>query len=330
MSQTVFGDISPRVAAHAQVKLLSRGIPYLCLEQFGQGAPVPTRSSKTTKFRRYESFPATPSALTEGVTPSARKLTNTDITATLAQYGDRVEITDVIMDTHEDPVLAEATDILGEQAANMLETVRYNVIKAGSNVVYSGAAVSRVTVLAVMSLTTQRKVVRLLKRQNARKVTRALKSTPNYATQPVNAAYIGVCHPDCENDIRDMAGFVPVENYGQMTPYEGEIGKCEEVRYIVSTVFTSFADAGAALGGNSRISTGGTNCDVYPILFFGQDAYGIVPLRGKSSITPMVVNPTPSDSDPLAQRGHVGWKAWQTAAILNDAWLVRAEVAATA
>jgi N4-gp56 family major capsid protein len=44
----------------------------------------------------------------------------------------------------------------------------------------------------------------------------------------------------------------------------------------------------------------------------------------------MVVNPKPSDSDPLAQRGHVAWKSMQKAVILNDAWMVRVEVAVTA
>jgi len=48
------------------------------------------------------------------------------------------------------------------------------------------------------------------------------------------------------------------------------------------------------------------------------------------AVTPMVVNPKPSDSDPLGQRGHAAWKSMQTAVILNDAWMVRAEVAATA
>ena len=78
------------------------------------------------------------------------------------------------------------------------------------------------------------------------------------------------------------------------------------------------------------LSTSGVKADVYPILFFGRDAYAVVALKGDFAITPIVVNPKPSDSDPLAQRGHVGWKAMQTAVILNDAWMVRAEVAVTA
>jgi N4-gp56 family major capsid protein len=77
-------------------------------------------------------------------------------------------------------------------------------------------------------------------------------------------------------------------------------------------------------------STSGTSADVYPILYIARDAYGIVPLRGKDSLTPMVVNPKPAAGDPLGQRGTVGWKAWQSAVILQDAFLIRAEVAATA
>jgi N4-gp56 family major capsid protein len=97
---------------------------------------------------------------------------------------------------------------------------------------------------------------------------------------------------------------------------------------VLSTIIAPFADAGANKG--SMISTSGTKADVYPVLYIARDAYGIIPLKGKTAITPMVVNPKPSDSDPLAQRGHVGWKGYQTAAILNDAWMARLEVAVTA
>ena len=100
------------------------------------------------------------------------------------------------------------------------------------------------------------------------------------------------------------------------------------MRYLTSTIFAPFPDAGG-LKGLMR-STTGTSADVYPIFYIARDAYGIVPLKGKDSLTPMVVNPKPAAGDPLAQRGTVGWKAWQSAVILQDAFFVRAEVAATA
>lgn len=305
--------------------LLKRAIPFLVLEKFGQVKTLPTNKSKTIVFRRYNALDATPNPLTEGVTPAAKQLTKTDISATLTQYGDRVEITDVVMDTHEDPVLQEAIEVLGEQAAQMVETVRFGVLKAGTNVFYANGG-ARNAVNTKLTTALQRKVTRALKRQNARPITNVVRSTPNYGTVNVLPSYIGLVHPDCENDIRDMTGFKGVEDYGSASPYESEIGKVEQVRYVSSTVFTPWADAGGVAGG-TVLSTGGANADVYPVLYIGRDAYGIVPLKGQNAIVPMVVNPKPSDSDPLAQRGHVGWKAMQTAVILNDLWMARAEVA---
>jgi len=308
-------------------QLLKRGMPYLVLEKFGQAYPLPQNSTKQAIFRRYERFPKTPNPLTEGVTPSARQLTTTDYPVTLGQYGDRVQISDVIMDTHEDPVLSQALDVLGEQAAQMIEMVRFNVLKGGTNVMYAGSVAGRANVVAAITKTELRRAVKLLKRQDTRKITRIIRSTTDYGTEQVNAAFVALCHTDCEPIFREMEGFVPVEKYGQISPFDGEIGKVEETRIVTSTIFESWADAGGAAGGNFE-STGGTSCDVYPVLVLGQDAYGIVPLKGKTSIVPMVVNPKPSDSDPLAQRGHAGWKAYQAAVILNHAWILRMETAA--
>lgn len=327
MPTTAYGDISPRTAAYASKEMLRRGLPHLCLEKFGQAKPLPSRSTKSVKFRRYEALDNTPAALTEGVTPSSTQLTHTDVTATLGQYGDIVTITDVVNDTHEDPVLNEAVEILGEQQAQMIERVRFDVVKAGTNVFYANG-VARNAVNTPITRAIQRKVTRLLKRQHAKTFTKVIRSTPSWGTEPVQPSYIGLVHPDLESDIRNMDGFVPCEKYGSMTPYENEIGKVEDVRYLCSTIFDKWEDAGGAAG--AMLSTTGTNADVYPILYVARDAYGIVPLKGKSAMTPMVVNPDrPSDSDPLGQRGHVGWKGYQTAVILNELWMVRCEVAAT-
>ncbi|MFO7598120.1 MAG: N4-gp56 family major capsid protein [Desulfocurvibacter africanus] len=327
MATTTYGDISPRTAAFAAVDLLRRGLPYLVLEKFGQAKVLPENRSKVVTFRRYNALDSTPNPLAEGVTPEAKQLTATDYQASLSQYGDRVTISDVIMDSHEDPVLQEALGVLGEQAAEMVETVRFNILKAGTNIYYANGA-ARNDVNSKLTLSLQRKITRALKRQNARKITSIVRSTPEFGTQAVAPAYIALCHPDLENDIRSMAGFVPVEQYGQITPYEAEIGKVEDVRYIASTIFEPWADAGGAAG--AMLTSAGVNADVYPLLYLARDAYGTVALKGENAVIPLVVNPKPSDSDPLAQRGHVGWKAMQTAVILNDAWMVRAEVAATA
>lgn len=327
MAQTSYGDISPRTAAYAEKELLKRGLPFLVLEKFGQAKTLPEASSKVIKFRRYSALPTVPTALTEGVTPTGQQLAVTDITATLTQYGDKVTISDVIMDTHEDPVLNEAVTLIGEQAAQMIEKMRFGVLKAGTNVLYANGA-ARNAVNTAITVSLQRRAVRALKRQNARFITSVVRSTPSYGTESVAPGFVGLIHPDLESDVRSLVGFVPAEKYGSMTPWENELGKCEDCRYVSSTIFEPWADAGGAKG--TMLSTTGTSADVYPILYVARDAYGIVALKGMFAVTPMVVNPKPSDSDPLAQRGHVGWKAMQTAVILNDLWQVRVEVAATA
>lgn len=330
MATTVYGDISPRTAAYAMPQMLMRGQPHLVFEKFGQSFPMPNNSTKVAKFRRYNALDNTPAALTEGVSPSGKALTVTDVTATLAQYGDFVRWSDVIQDTHEDPVLQEAMGVIGEQAAQVIERVRFDILKAGTNVFYANGA-ARNAVNTPITISLQRKITRALKRQNAKKITKIVRSTPSYGTEPVAPAYVAIVHSDLESDIRNMPGFVPTEKYGSITPYENEIGKVEDVRYVSSTLITPWADAGGAKGTGATevISTTGTSADVYPVLVVAEDAYGIVPLKGKSAMTPMVHNPTVSDSDPLAQRGHVAWKSMQTACILNDLWMVRAEVGVT-
>jgi N4-gp56 family major capsid protein len=322
----VYGDISPRTAAHAVAKMLTRGMPHLVIEKFGQVYVMPTKSTKVAKFRRYNALPLATTPLVEGVTPAGSRVTVTDVTATLEQYGDYIPFSDVIEDTHEDPFLQQVTDVLGEQAAQTVETLRWNVLKAGTNVFYANGS-ARTDVNTPLTLALQRKVTRALKRQNARQITQVVKSTPDFRTEPVEAAFIALVHPDVENDIRNITGFISTKHYGTVTPWANEIGAVEDVRYLRSTIFTSFTNGGGSAG--AMISTGGSLADVYPVIFLSQDAFGIVPLKGKDSLSIMVVNPKPAAGDPLGQRGTAGWKTMQTTVILNDAWMVRAEVAAT-
>lgn len=340
---TTYGDITPRQAAFSIAGFLSRAIPNMTIERFGQTFVVPTNNTQTAKFRRYfleggtgsysgepgnYSMPLATTALTEGVTPVGKKLASKDYTVQLQQYGDFVGFTDVIQDTHEDypALLRELMNLLGDSAALTVETLRFNVLKSGTNVFYANGA-ARNAVNTPITLDLQRRITRSLKRQNAPMITSVIKSSPAYNTQPIEASFIALVHPDVENDIRDMDGFISTKHYASVTPFAGELGSVEDVRYIRSTVIEPWADAGGAAG--DMISTTGTAADVYPILYMARDAFGVVVLRGKNVATIMVVQPKPTSEDPLAQRGTAGWKLWNATVILQDAFLVRAEVAAS-
>jgi N4-gp56 family major capsid protein len=303
-------------------------MPYLVLEKFGQAKSLPGNKTQSMIFRRYNSLGLRTTPLVEGVTPASEKLTATDIPTTLFQYGGLVEISDLVADTHEDPVLQEAVSVSGEQAAKTVETLRYNVLKACTNLFYANSVANRAAVVAVINRTDQRRIVRALERQEAQFVTSIVKSTPSFNTESILPAYVGITHVDVTSDIRSMTGFTSVADYGKMSAWETEIGACEDVRYIKSTIFTPYDDAGSSVT-TGKITNSGTGCDVYPVMYFGKDAYGIIALKGKFAITPVVINPVPSKSDPLGQRGSVSWKTMQTTVILNDAWMAVYEAACT-
>ena len=327
---SVYGDITPRTAGKAMPGFLMRALPYLVLEKYLDLKPLPSNSTKVAIFRRYEALEKATTPLVEGVTPVGKNMTYTDVQCTLQQYGDYVTLTDQIADFHEDPVLQEYIGITAEQAAQTLETLRYNVLKAGSNVFYANKVAGRGSVVTAISLSDQRRVTRAFKRQNAAYITKKTASTPNYGTVAVRASYIGLVHPDLENDIRALTGFKDAVDYGaSQAADEFEIGTVEDVRYIRSTIFESFPDAGGNKG--TMVSTSGVKADVYPIIYLAAHAAASVPLKGKNAITaPIVRNPgTISDSDKLGQRGHVGWKAYFGCVILNQLFIARCEVGAT-
>ena len=323
---TTYGVINQRTAAWAATTMLKHAEPVIVLGKFGMVKEMPRNKADTVKFRRPVPFSAATVPLVEGVTPTAQKMAYEDVQVQLKQYGRPIEITDVVQDLSEDPVLMDASMLAGEQAALTMEIIIWGAIKAGTQVKFANGTV-RTSVNTTISLNDQRGSTRALKAQKAQKMRSILGGSPNFATKPIEASYIAVAHTDCEADLRNLAGFVPVAEYGSRSPVANEeIGSVEDVRYVLSPELVPFADAGGNKG--STVSTSGTKSDVYPVIYIGRDSYATVPLKGKRAITPMVLNPgTPSKSDPLGQRGFVSWKAYFAALVLNENWLLRLEIA---
>lgn len=334
MATTRYTDagVSPRTNVYAEREMLKHAAPVVVLDKFGQLRPMPKNKTQTIKFRRPKVFTAATTPLVEGVTPTATQFAYEDVSATLRQYGQVVEITDVIEDTHEDPVLNDAAQQAGENIGRTIEALTYGVLKAGTNVFYANGT-SRNQVNTPVSLNKLRAVVRALKAQKAMKITKILDGSINYETRPIEASYVAVHHTDVEADIRNLNGFIPVAKYGsRKVVSDYEIGSLEDIRFVCSPDLDPIPDAGGAKGGSgtNMVSTSGVNADVYPILVFGKEAYGLVPLRGQGAVSPTILRPgKPDKSDPLGQRGYVGWKTWFTAVILNELWMARLEVAAT-
>lgn len=324
--------ISQRTNVYAERQMLKHAGPVRVLDKFALVKPMPKNKSQTVKFRRPKTFTAQTTPLVEGVTPSSTQFMYEDVSVSLKQYGQVVEITDHIADTLEDPVLNDATLQCGENIGRTMESLDWGVLRAGTNVYYANGT-ARESVNTPISLNKLRAAVRFAKAQKAMMHTNILDGSPNFQTKPIEASYIAVCHTDMESDIRNLAGFTPVAEYGSRRPCcEYEFGSVENVRFVCSPDLTSIADAGDAYAGSgtNMVTTSGTNADIYPVLLFGKEAYGSVPLRGQGSVEPTIIPVgQKTKDDPLGQRGYVGWKSWHATLILNQAWMVRIECAVT-
>lgn len=335
MTQTKFTDsgISLTTNLYAVKEMLKHAEPHIVLDKVAKQVTMPKNKRQQIQFRRPVPFSANTAPLTEGVTPNATAFAYETVNATLNQYGEYVEITDVIEDTAEDPVLKDATMILGENLGRSREALLYSIVKAGTSVSYANGA-SRSAVNTAITVNGIRGVIRSLRANKAKPVTRILDGSPNENTTPVESAYVAFCHTDVAADIRSLSGFRPVAEYGsRKTISDNELGSFEDVRFVCSADLTPFEDAGGSPG--SMKSTSGSSADVYPIIFMGQDAFGAVTLKGSKSSgmnsVQLLVNPVGKvdSSDPLAQRGTIGYKTWFTGIRLNETWLERLEVAVT-
>ena len=328
MAATTLSQVAPGVQAFYDRNLLRRAQPNDVHGRFGQKRPIQSRSGNQIKFRRYSQLAAATAALTEGVTPTGSQLAVTDIVSTLAQYGDFIQLTDMVSMVNQDPVVTEATDVLGDQAGTTIDQVRRDVLVAGTNVAYAGGAASRAALITKITATDLDKAIRFLKSQNAKFMKEGLSSSENVGTGAIRKAFVALIHPDVEYDLEQIAGYRAVSDYGsQEGVMEDEVGAYKNLRFVTSTNCKIFADATTVQTAGFK---GTTKNDVYATLIIAADAYGITPLSGQGMNTYVKALGSAGTADPLEQRSTVGWKATTTTTILNQSWMIRLESLATA
>lgn len=330
MPQTGLAQVPPGTQAFYDRNLLERAQPNDVHGRFGQKRPIAQKNGNQIKFRRYSQLAVATTPLTEGVTPSGSQLAVTDVTATLAQYGDFIQLSDMVSMTNQDPVVTEATDVLGDQAGTTIDQIRRDVMVAGTNVAYAGSATTRAGTITKIAAADLDKAIRFLKNQNAKFIKMGIGASDGVGTGSVRKAYIALVHPDVEYDLESITGYRAVSDYGsQEGVIEDEIGAYKNIRFVTSTNCKIFADATTATTAGFKVSGSGKN-DVYATLILADNAYGICPLSGQAMNTYVKALGSAGSADPLEQRSTVGWKATTTTQILNQTWMIRVESLATA
>jgi N4-gp56 family major capsid protein len=315
--------LSSKVQAVYDRRLLTRAVDNQVFDRFGQARTIPANSNAKSGFAyRYKNIlPATtPIAEYDGSNiKRPNKIVREEVEYAVAHYGDYIVYTDELDLYDFDNIQSSFLDILGDQASITLDTIRRDVLRGGTNVVYADGATSRAEVAANgKKLTTNDFKIMAVKLKNQRgmKFKSVITGTTSIGTQPIRSAYMGIVSPEVTEDLRDLVGWKNVETYSDYSKaVEDEVGSIGDFRIIEST-------------NNSPVDEGGVN--VYISYFLAKDAYATTTIRGKKGIATKV-KPLGSAGaeDPLDQYGTIGWKAIAGAAILNEAWLIRAESVAS-
>ena len=351
MSIQNYGTVASRNLIRAAQGMLEHAQPITVLGDFGTQREMPQNSTDTLVFRRTLPFGASTTGTTienssryvgtpditasnfvlaEGVTPNSNTISFQDVSVQLQQYGVLFKYSSKVENLYEDDIPGEMVKLTGETLAEVMEMVRYGVLKAGSTVIYANGS-SRSAINTAISLNAIRKAARTLESNRSRRVTSRLAPGVNFGTRAVQPAYVIFCHTDAVSDIRNLPGFTRVEEYGSFKPiHDREIGACEDFRFISSPLLKSFAAAGSATL-NGMLSVGAANVDVYPFIIIGEDCWGQVALKGMSAIKPVVLKASQTNhANPLGQFGYVGASTWFATVRLNDAFMARIEAGVTA
>lgn len=286
-------------------------------DQFGQKRHIPKNGGKTIDFRRFAPLAKATSALTEGTTPSGNSLDVTSLTATVGQYGDFITMSDVLELTAIDPIIVEATNVLGQQAGATLDTIVRNVIVGGTNVSYASKIVSGaktavasrsgLDTTALLTVDDIEKAVAKLRAQNA---------------PTIDGAYVGIIHPYVAYDLmKDQDWRNPHAYASPEQLFKGEIGMIGGVRFVQTSEAKIWRDS------TCPEQAGATPAyyAVFATMILGANAYGVTDVEGGG--LEVIIKPKGSagTADPLDQRSSVGWKALKTAKRLVENYMVRLE-----
>ena len=308
MNTTTSAGLSAEMKTYYDRTLLERMTANMPFIKYGQKRPIPKNNGKTIQFRKFNSLEPAITPLTEGQPPVAKDLSVTEITKTIKQYGDVVEVTDVLELTAIDPIISETVEVEGEQAGETLNIVTKNELLNTTSVYNVGGGVDENAITASNVLTADDvlKVQTILKRSNIKPVS--------------GRYYLWFLSPEQAADIMRDPLWRDVSKYGNDAKgiEEGEIGRLYSFKFIDTSLIDPVENTAGV--------------DVHSGLAFGKNAYGITDIENGSK-PKTIIKPCKDDdsdkSDPLNQKSTIGWKALFTPVILNALGLIRVNSAVT-
>ena len=277
-------------------RLLMRALKDIIYLNYGTKRPIPPRGGKSIEFRRFEKITITAGSytLTEGTLPTETNATVSAVAATISQYGMYSRVSDVLKAQAYDDTIAEFTDLFGMASAEGLDVVARNTLSAATTIQYADNA-HQVGTSGTGSVGSGNYL-------DAAELLEAKRTLRRNGAKPPFTCFI---HPDNtkdlmeDPDIRDDFRWTMPENIRS-----GNIGQWMGLNFVETNNL------------RLRSSYGMSGADVYEVLVFGQEFYGVTELSVQT--LRMYYQPPGGVTDPLEQYSTLGWKAALAVRILNN------------
>lgn len=272
------------------------------LKQLGDPRPLPKGvGSKVIQFDRFEKLTvaASPTQLTEGVSPDAVGITINQYTATTEQYGNLVRLSELAEITAKHPLVQQAINRLGLWGAEVYDVLIYNVLDAATSIYRTNSRAGDTSLLAsdVLSYNDLVSLNALLAAQAAQTFG--------------DGQYAYVNSPQPIASLQKDPDWKAANQFGNADKiFRGQIGSLSNLA-VVSSNSPAFATTAQTTSGYANKVYSGFAC--------GKGAFQVSDLQSMESI----VTPPGGHGDPLKQSTKIGIKFSMKSVISNQNWIQR-------
>lgn len=263
-------------------EILFQAMPILRYEQFAvKKTELGVAPGLTINFMRYINMTPPTAPLTEGVRMTTKSLTAEQIVITVAEHGDALAVSELLLNASFDDVMASASRLLGRNMAQYLDNQSRDTLGGATSKIfgYDRSALSGVndwyaygTVGAQSTVTTSAATFYL----STHAVKDAVETLASRNVPRLGETYVCFVHPHQSRRLRDVPEFIEVTKYAAPGNFMlGEIGRLYDVVFIETTqVKNGQADAtnDKAPWESGFVTANGAS--VYEATMIGDNAFG--------------------------------------------------------
>lgn len=262
-------------------EILFQAMPILRFEQFAvKKTELGVAPGLQINFMRYINMAPPTAPLTEGVRMQTKSLTAEQIQITVAEHGDAVAVSELLLNASFDDVMASASRLLGRNMAQYLDNQSRDTLGGATSQIYgydrsgvNGADwYANGTVGALSTVTTANATFHL----TTAAVKDAVETLASRNVPRLGETYVAFIHPHQSRRLRDVPEFIEVTKYAAPGNFMlGEIGRLYDVVFIETTqVRNGQADAtNDKAPWMSGFSTA-NGANVYEAIVIGDNAFG--------------------------------------------------------